>query len=86
LCHGNDRPEVNCRTCIHSTPEADGTWSCVQDGQKMVIDFDWQKKACEHHLFIPELLNREIAEAGKDFITYDNGFKNCKNSKEYMVC
>jgi hypothetical protein len=86
LCHSNDKPEVNCRTCIHSTPEPDGSWSCIQDGQKMVIDFDWQKEACEHHLFIPELLNREIAEAGKDFITYDNGWKNCRNSKEYMVC
>lgn len=28
VCFGTQMPHVNCRTCAHSTPERDGTWSC----------------------------------------------------------
>lgn len=28
ICHGTEAPQINCRTCTHSTPEPDGTWSC----------------------------------------------------------
>lgn len=28
ICHENAMPEKNCRTCINSTAEQDGTWKC----------------------------------------------------------
>lgn len=30
VCHGTDAPMVNCRTCTHSTAEADGSWTCAR--------------------------------------------------------
>lgn len=40
-------PNVNCRTCIHSTPEADGTWSCAVGSTIGTV--------CSRHRFIPML-------------------------------
>lgn len=46
LCHGEMFPAINCRTCLHSTPEKDGTWSCA--GGK-----EYGLKKCPKHLWIP---------------------------------
>ena len=48
-------PEVSCRSCLHSTPEKDGTWSCSKDGGEDRCAAD-QLIACPDHLFIPALL------------------------------
>ena len=63
LCHGKAIPQVNCRTCVHSTPNIDGEggeWTCARLGR--AIDRSEQEAACEYHLFIPALL-RNHAEA-----------------------
>jgi len=56
VCHNIKTPRMNCRTCIHSTAELDGTarWSCAKhdkglNGQDQLI-------GCDDHLFIPDLL------------------------------
>ena len=82
LCHGRGCPEVNCRTCLHSTPTDTG-WTCAK--RLMMIPLDEQRVGCPDHLFIPALLNREIVLAGDDFIEYDNGWRNKNNSTEYEV-
>lgn len=63
LCHGQRVPEVNCRTCAHSTPRTDaegGLWAC--EHEKVLIDDRIQRKGCNAHRFIPILLER-IGEA-----------------------
>lgn len=67
VCWGQAAPQVNCRTCAHSTPELDGEkrWSCaklqknlayeVKDGK--VIQ-DEQLRGCAGHRYIPALLER----------------------------
>ena len=49
LCHGTAAPEVNCRTCAHSTPDTtSGEWVCLRhDGPVM---------PCVEHRYIPILL------------------------------
>jgi len=67
LCHHGALPEVNCRTCAHSTPEKDGTWSCVKNG---AIDDAAQRAGCRKHLFIPSMTPWEVVDASSDHVEY----------------
>ena len=65
VCHDNTLPEVNCRTCVHSTPEMDGDarWSCARWDKNLNAEI--QKKGCSEHLYIPDLINfAEQIDAG----------------------
>ena len=58
-CHGQAVPEVNCRTCAHSTPRVDvdgGLWHCALEDVR--IDAEAQRTGCNGHRFIPVLLER----------------------------
>lgn len=81
LCHSKGCPEVNCRTCLHSTPEKDGTWSCARHGGAIPVEF--QRVGCDDHLFIPQLLNREPIDATESSVVY-YGWTNKNNSREYL--
>ena len=52
---------VNCRTCIHSTPEKDGTWTChlyeKYGWGDAVQSLDDQKEGCPYHSFLPCLVS-----------------------------
>lgn len=63
VCHAAQPPEVNCRTCAHSTPErgGDGKWSCAL-GRNMT--------PCEKHLFNPHAMGYKVADAGEDWVEY----------------
>lgn len=86
-CYGTEAPEVNCRTCAHSTPEIDGNarWSCAQ--AKPDMDVSKQRKGCEEHRHIPVLLGRfaELMDAtSNNLITYRNRVnKNEFNQPQY---
>lgn len=72
-CHGTAAPEVNCRTCAHSTPDMDGTagaWRC--DRKSTALTDAQQRKGCESHLYIPVFLQRfaEPVDADRDAVTY----------------
>jgi hypothetical protein len=73
LCHGQAVPEVNCRTCAHSTPEmlGDSAWSCARL-QQDVIPIETQRAGCAQHLYIPALLSRigAAVDATDDSVTY----------------
>jgi hypothetical protein len=64
VCHGDAVPQVNCRTCIHSTPTMDGqaVWTCglgssgQLDKEPFQIPVAAQRVGCDHHRFIPALL------------------------------
>jgi hypothetical protein len=58
-CHGQQVPDVNCRTCAHSTPRvdgADGQWHCALED--VALDPFTQADGCNGHRFIPILLER----------------------------
>ncbi len=57
-CHGDTAPAVNCRTCVHSTPEmdGDGKWSCQNIGSE--IGLIGQRIGCDSHRYIPIMLER----------------------------
>jgi len=62
LCHGNELPGVNCRTCAHSTPVvvdgADhGLWDCAAHGRQE-IPVQWQRSGCDKHRYIPAFLEK----------------------------
>lgn len=55
LCHGTAMPQVNCRTCAHSTPEPTGGWSCAK-WKAAIPTKAAQEAGCDHHVFMPALL------------------------------
>lgn len=71
LCHGDEAPEANCRTCAHSTPEMVGQarWTCSKTGD---IDVERQRKGCRDHRVIPILLERigTMVDGNDDGVTY----------------
>lgn len=72
LCHGDEAPEANCRTCAHSTPEMDANarWSCA--ARQADIDIEQQRKGCRGHRVIPILLERigQMVDASPEAVTY----------------
>lgn len=61
FCHFTHEVEnINCRTCCHSTPEEDGSWSCVLDKKYNwgmgKLSKDMQKYGCNYHAFNPSLM------------------------------
>ena len=86
ICHGQQMPCVNCRTCTHSTPDMkndDGRWVCALAEQD--IPDDVQYIGCDMHLYIPAFLqarNASVADASpeENWIEYvlENGksFRN----------
>ena len=65
LCHeGSRKFNMNCRTCLHSTPLREGGWHCAKHDQ--MLDYDMQFTGCNHHLLIPSLLNAEQIDAAED--------------------
>jgi hypothetical protein len=75
MCHGTDAPDVNCRTCIHSTAEldGDGRWSCAW--HKRDLSVAEQRTGCEHHRHMPRMLERfaQVVDADMDGnISYKN--------------
>lgn len=71
VCHKETIPAVNCRTCLHATPEAEGVWSCAKWGH--ILDYKDQQAACDKHLFIPALVPNSIPiDGGDNWIDYDS--------------
>ena len=55
LCMGDLTPEINCRTCAHSTPREGGYWACedYRDGLTTIGDTE-MRKGCKWHLWNPD--------------------------------
>jgi len=68
LCHGTTQfPAKNCRTCIHSTPVANGVWNCELKREGLPYRDDL---GCDQHLFIPDLLPMTLVSAGPHGVLY----------------
>jgi len=79
VCHEGQLPEINCRTCSHSTPvimDMEGRWDCSRLHQ--FPDCEYQKDGCPQHIYNPALVPHDVigADAEKGTITYDNGITN----------
>ena len=68
LCHGEQQAEVNCRTCVHSTPGADGKWRCNEHEKDLSVEA--QRAGCDSHIFIPALVAGTAIDAGDHFVEY----------------
>ena len=54
-CHGTEAPAVNCRTCLHATPERGGEWTCARHSKTLTIEE--QRQGCQAHRYIPAVLH-----------------------------
>lgn len=70
VCHGHKMPRVNCRTCLYSTPEPDGTWSCGKWSKPLSLTE--QQEGCGSHLLLPGLVDGEQVDFSEEdeSITY----------------
>lgn len=68
ICHRDQPPERNCRTCLHSTPVQRGGWHCAR-WDRLLSDEE-QRQGCPTHLFIPDLVAGEVIDAGSTFVRY----------------
>lgn len=69
ICHGEQVPVKNCRTCVHATPIDLGKWLC--NSQQREISVDEQRLGCRSHLYIPPMIAwAEPLDAGNDWIKY----------------
>lgn len=92
ICHGNQVPQKNCRTCVHATPVDDGQWGCQH--HERLIPIEEQRLGCRSHLYIPPLINyAEPLDAGDGWIKYKhrdgavfaNVTEDCDRSEENMT-
>ena len=67
-CHGGAMPDSSCRTCLHSTPEESGKWTCARFGRE--ISEKDQREGCPAHLFIPSIVPGVQEDAGDDWVSY----------------
>ena len=62
VCHKQALPEINCRTCAHSTPMPDSTWRCERhDADNIPTDF--QRTGCDQHAIHPDLVPWPVNDA-----------------------
>ncbi len=61
ICHGDDMPERNCRTCLHSTPVENGGWHCERFGKSLTAEE--QAAGCPAHKFLPPLVPGTVIDA-----------------------
>lgn len=71
VCHEGAWARTNCRTCIYSTPEEGGSWSCARWSKP--LSADEQAEGCPAHLFLPGLVpGRQIdVDEENETITYE---------------
>lgn len=67
VCHDGAAAERNCRTCLHSTA-IDGGWHCAK-WDRMLTPAE-QRRGCDHHLYVPDLVPGEAVDAGDDHVVY----------------
>ena len=81
ICHQGGTAEVNCRTCVHSTAQRDGTWHCARHDK--TLSTKEQREGCGYHLFRPHVMGHgEATDAGDDWIEYQGAHGTFRNGVE----
>lgn len=70
ICHENAPARTNCRTCLYSSPEDGGTWSCARFSKP--LSHEEQLAGCPAHLTLPGLVAGEQIDSdeGAETVTY----------------
>lgn len=68
ICHNNEMPARNCRSCLHSEIQSEGRWFCQRWGKQ--LSHDEQAEGCAVHKFLPKLVPGEIVNADEKGVTY----------------
>lgn len=85
LCHGSKlTKKVNCRTCAHSTPERDGTWSCAH-WQSTIPDMDAQMAGCDNHVIHPDLTPKWEFEPTENGVIWLTPHGKITNSPDHYL-
>jgi hypothetical protein len=63
-CWNGALPERHCRSCMHSTPAADGAWHCAKHDKLLTLAE--QKAGCTDHRYLPPLVAGEQTDAAED--------------------
>jgi hypothetical protein len=66
-CHEKAWPRINCRTCLYSSPENGGTWSCSRFSKP--LSHEEQQAGCPAHLTLPSLIHGEQIDADPELET-----------------
>lgn len=67
FCHSTHKTEnVNCRTCAHSTPKRNSTWTCARWGGVEIPEAA-QRDGCDAHTLHPDLVPWQQANALDEF-------------------
>jgi hypothetical protein len=69
VCHDGKPADRNCRTCLSSTAEPDGRWSCARY-EIDDLSVSQQEEGCATHLYIPDLVDGEQVDADANHVTY----------------
>lgn len=78
ICHEKAVPQLGCRTCLHSTPERNGSWSCAKMKETITDGIPCNGK---HHLYLPDMLDGTPIDATEDSVTYADGRINTQGGK-----
>lgn len=68
ICHGDKKADINCRTCLHSSPTANGRWHCAK--WEEVVSREVEVVGCNSHLYLPGLVAGEVVDAGDSWVQY----------------
>lgn len=69
LCHEQQFPLANCRTCMFSRPVREGGWNC--DKHAVSITEDIQRTGCPSYLYHPDLVPGKMVGHGKGWVDYE---------------
>lgn len=63
VCWGEAFGRLNCRTCLHASPDmsGDAAWTCARWAKP--INMHEQKEACPAHLYVPALVPGECVDS-----------------------
>jgi len=69
-CHAGGFALRNCRTCLHSSPVANGGWHCDRHDRSLSIED--QHAGCPNHLYLPGLVpgKPDDADEAAETVTY----------------
>lgn len=74
ICHDGAWPRSNCRTCLYSSPEESGRWTCARFNKPLSIEE--QGAGCEAHLWLPALVPGEQVDASEEDETVTYKLRN----------
>lgn len=87
-----EMPEINCRTCAHSTPlltpdlakeiSGDAAWVCAK--HDFLITEEYEETGCTDHQYHPHIIDRHFTYEGGDYYTNKAGVK-FRNEKDHVA-